>query len=514
MTEYVLKSAIHTVIGETIIADIRSQRSAYYFFVGGDGSSATDQQVAANSSYVYELGIRGKLISAKKILPSDVSFVIPRIDWVSGKVYDYFADYKTDFPSQSGATVIDNAQFYVLTDDFCVYKCLWNGLNAPSTVKPTSILSAPFVTSDGYRWKFMYSIPLSSRTRFLNNKFMPVQTALTSSFYSAGQITTTAILNQGAGYTSGTSISVAGDGVGAVLTPVVSAGQIIQVVVTNPGSGYTYANLTVNGVGTGANIVATLSVGDLDTAQADVELLAVDGSIDAYKITNQGSGYSYATVTITGDGINATGNAVISNGHIVAITANVNGSGYKQASVTITGDGSGATAEPIYSPFGGHGKNAVNELFAGRVSFYSNLLNDKNQGFAINNLFNNIGIIRNPKQFGNEKYFTQLLGSGCNVLQYAGTQPANLDILSELNTGKRFRVIQTGVGSILVQNVDNYDLKGNSILVNSTGGTIAISVVTHPTMDKYSGDLIFVDNFNINQQSGSQIIIFKTTLKF
>lgn len=512
--DYVLKSTIHSVIGETILADIRSQRSAYYFFVGGVAVPGTVYSTAADPSYQYELATRNEIVSLKKINDSDVSYVIPRINWTTGTVYDHYEDYSTTYPAFSGATIIDNALFYVVTTDFQVYKCLFNNNNAQSTVMPTSTLSAPFYTSDGYRWKFMYSIPLSSRTRFMNSAFIPVQTALLSNFYSAGLITTTALLNKGTSYTHAT-ILIDGDGTGAILTPVIVGGQIVQVLVTNPGVGYTYANLTVSGDGTGAVVIATLSVGDLNTSQADVELLAVRGSLECYRITNKGNGYSHATVSIVGDGSGAVAHAVISNGQVVAILVDNPGQNYTVATITITGDGSGATAVPVISPYGGHGKNAITELFATRLSFFSNLLNDSNQGLMISNQFRQIGILRNPQQYGSDRYYTSLLASGCMLITYSGPIPNQNDLMIDRDTGKRFRVVAVVGQTLLAQNLDNYDLPGDSVLLNNnTGGQITELTIVEPDIDKFSGDLIFIDNFGINQQAGQQIIIFKTTLKF
>lgn len=518
--DYVLKNSIHTIIGETILADIRSQRTAYYFFVGGANVAGQTYGTTADDSYAYELETRNEIVSLKRILASDVSFVVPRYDWVSGTKYDCYDDYSEAEPATSGATSLQASKFYVLTTDFRVYKCLYNGGGVASTVKPASTSTSPFVTADGYRWKYMYAVPLSARTKFLNNVYMPVQTALTANFYSSGQITSTTILNMGSGYTTAT-ITVAGDGVGADLVPVISNGQIVAVTINNPGSGYTYANITVVGNGINAAINATLSVGDLNTSQSDVELLAVQGSIEAFRVKNQGSGYSVATATITGDGKGATATCVIVNGKVTEVKVNNPGSGYTYATVVINGTGSGATCRAIMSPYGGHGKNAINELCATRISFYSNILNDKNQGITINNNFRNIGLIRNIKEKGNERFFNGLNGSACVVLNANGVIPANDDTLTVRDGTARFRVVQVGTSTdggvttpILMQNVDNYPITGNTVLLNTIGSSLNVSSVVSETIDKFSGDLLFIDNTGIDQQGGQQVIIFKTTLKF
>jgi hypothetical protein len=69
------------------------------------------------------------------------------------------------------------------------------------------------------------------------------------------------------------------------------------------------------------------------------------GMIDSIQVTNGGTGYTSATVSIkstTGKGATAT--AVISNGAITAINVTNPGTGYQDVTVVITGDGSDATA--------------------------------------------------------------------------------------------------------------------------------------------------------------------------
>lgn len=71
------------------------------------------------------------------------------------------------------------------------------------------------------------------------------------------------------------------------------------------------------------------------------------GTITFIKVTNGGYGYTTATVSIQGNGSNATAEAWISNGQVIGIQmgAGANGSGYdSETSVTISGDGVGATA--------------------------------------------------------------------------------------------------------------------------------------------------------------------------
>ena len=69
------------------------------------------------------------------------------------------------------------------------------------------------------------------------------------------------------------------------------------------------------------------------------------GMIDSIQVTNGGSGYTSATVSITSTtGTGATATVVISNGTISAINVTNPGTGYKDVTVVIAGDGTNATA--------------------------------------------------------------------------------------------------------------------------------------------------------------------------
>ena len=97
------------------------------------------------------------MIASKKIQPSDVSYVIPRVDWQAGTMYTQYSDLSTTL-------FIDTANnpFYIITEDFNVYKCLFNNHNSVSSVKPESTTTNGVVeTTDGYIWKYMYTVSSS-----------------------------------------------------------------------------------------------------------------------------------------------------------------------------------------------------------------------------------------------------------------------------------------------------------------------------------------------------------------
>ena len=680
----------------------------------------------------------------------------------------------------SGAHKIEDAVFYVVTDEYNVYKCLDNNLGAQSTSKPTGTTVDPVVFADGYMWKFMYNIPIALRNKFLTADYIPVVTALRNQFYSNGTLQTIRLNEQGSGYTSG-SIIVQGDGysaanplyltgyqlsnggsgyepsvtitvdppvngvstwlpnqraivgqkliynnnvynvavsgttdpsvgpvhrfgivpsgnaeleyigtvptgtatvTGGVITSVsftamlrqitmssggsgyttsptvnfsggsgtgaqgvavLQGGSISRVIITDPGIGFTsaptvtfgtqwtastvvtvnqqiyysnrlytvtvggttgssapihvngsatngsatlvyagtsataiasikygagyssspavnistitgsngriyfntvkseaslvplfengaltgvqiddegvgysYVNLTVQGDGSGAKISADLSPGDVNTLQANVELLTVDGRIMCYPVVSSGFGYGAATVTINGDGTGATAHAIIQNGAIKKIVVDSYGQGYRWATVTITGNGFGAKARAIISPFGGHGKEAIKNLYGRTLMFYSNMSQDKNQGFNVNNDYRQVGIIKSPRQYGNTHNLSTIYASACWVV--SGTINTSLfppdALLTRSTDGSRFRIVTNTGSAALLQALDNGILTAGQVLLNTNGDLFTVSGITAPTIDKYSGYLMFIDNKAAFTPTADQTVTLRTVIKF
>ena len=203
-------------------------------------------------SVIEEFNTFDDLLAVKKITSSDASFVIPRRNWVTSTVYDYYRhDYGNRITgttsiqtANSGATTLFDATFYVLTTARNVYKCLDNNGNAASTVEPTGTSTSVLTTADGYKWKYMYTLSATQQANFLSTDFMAVETNSTvSSAAVDGAINIVKIKSAGTGGSNGTytGIAVRGDGSSGTVTVVVSGGSVTSVTITNAGTGYTIA---------------------------------------------------------------------------------------------------------------------------------------------------------------------------------------------------------------------------------------------------------------------------------
>ena len=213
---------------------------------GTDASPLTPVDSVQDEFYYFD-----DLLAAKRVTSSDVSYVIPRRNWTTGTVYDYYRhDYgnritgtTTTQTSDSGASTLWDSTFYVMSSTFNVYKCLDNNGGAASTVEPTTTLTTIQETGDGYKWKFMYSLTASEQTNFLSTDFMHVSTDSTVSTAAVdGAINIVKIKSAGTGGTDGThtGIAIRGDGSSGTVSVTVTSGAISAVTVTNAGSGYTF----------------------------------------------------------------------------------------------------------------------------------------------------------------------------------------------------------------------------------------------------------------------------------
>jgi hypothetical protein len=402
--------------------------------------------------------------------------------------------------------------------------------------------------------------------------------------YAGTTATATAFRKYGAGYINSPTLSVSiGTGFTysmftakseAKLIPIIENSQISSIAVVDGGVGYTNAVLTVNSTsGSGATLSPNLTVGNIQSLQANNEILSVAGAIDAIKVISGGYGYGTTTVSIIGDGTDATATAVVNpiNGSVEKVVITNRGSGYTFATVVIYGNGFGATARAIMPPFGGHGRNAPDELFARTLMFYTNMSSDLNQGLSVNNDYRQVGIIKNPYAYGTTNRFTSLLGSGCFVIQstidttlfpkdslvfinrgtswigntavtvgqkiyYAenlylvtqngttgssgpshtyGTIANGSAVLLYVGTPRRYyRIVVASSTSVLVQSLDNDIPTVSDTLLNSNNNSFKPLAVGSPTVDKYSGQLMYIDNKAGFTPSDNETVTFRTVIKF
>lgn len=398
---------------------------------------------------------------------------------------------------------LEDTNYYVYNPtESAVYVCVDNNNKSASTVIPTGTSETVLHTADGYLWKYMYS--LTNVTKFITADYLPVVTANKNTYTPVGSIAGVSIDSGGTGYTGTTTITVNGDGVGASLVPQTTNGVITGVTISNPGSGYTYANLVLSTNGTGGSVSPWIFSGTVPTnSQFISESKVTAGTLAGVEIISGGYGYTTASVSFIGDGTGAVGSATIVSGRITKIslydTAYRGGSGYNWANVVITGDGYGASARAIISPYGGLGKDPINQLCAKSLMFYSNLSNNFNQGISQTNEYRQIGIIKDPVRYSDKLLLKSNFASCCwkiSTLSAISNIVADDIVTSYSNsTTYSYRVVYVSGTNILILPIDN-GIPTSNMQFTKVGTVYSFSAnsVLPPSVDKYSGDLMIIDN--------------------
>ena len=243
--------------------------SNVYLTFGRSGAWANEAAPPqANTSVTNFNDIWKNMIGAKRITGNNIRHAVPRINWTSGTVYSAYDDLQDSLVLQATSN-----RYYVLTSEYNVFKCLWNNNGAASTVMPNILVTTThFQTSDGYIWKYMYTLTAEDKLRFLTSSFMPVKTIsnndnsqqwLVQENAIDGAIHIINVTNAGSNYTANdVVVSITGDGLYANAFAILNtASNTVQsIVVDNLGYGYTFATISLqSSVGAGATARAIIS---------------------------------------------------------------------------------------------------------------------------------------------------------------------------------------------------------------------------------------------------------------
>lgn len=230
----------------------------------------------------YIKNVFKNIFVVKKLITSDINPVIQRFDWSSGTVYDYYQDDIDMFETDQNDFLI--FQFYVRNRYDQVFKCLWNNSNAPALNEPffqpgSYGTNNIYVGTDGYKWKYMYTIDIGSKRTFMDANWMPVPaTIIKPDPYlvgpGSGDIEVINITNPGSGYDAVNSfiqVTVTGDGTTTATGNVLLLnGSVKDVIMANTGQNYTTATVSItaftsanlaqiSGFGTGASAISPVS---------------------------------------------------------------------------------------------------------------------------------------------------------------------------------------------------------------------------------------------------------------
>ena len=274
----IITDQIRVLNASNFVSGIGNASNSYYVFIGlpNADEKASDWNTNTPSpidNFDQHDDIYDTLISAKKINSSDVLRVVPKITWSSGTIFEmYRHDYSINkLTPQTSASNLYNSNYYVMNKDFRVYICISNGAAPSNSGKGIVSLDEPIHTdleprleSDGYVWKYLYTIKPSDIVKFDSADFIPLPSDWSTNTdvddvrnnAVDGKIETVVIEDTGsASYQfAGTknNVPIKGDGSGALASVTFIDGKPSSVQVTNGGSGYSFATLDLDSVVTGA----------------------------------------------------------------------------------------------------------------------------------------------------------------------------------------------------------------------------------------------------------------------
>ena len=283
--------------------------TVYYLFVGrpqvfsssaGGGTDSVPPTPLDNvvDEYMYYRD----MIAAKKISASDVSYAVPRHDWVTGTIYDF---YRGDYGATVNGSVVQTvggitdpfattSKMFVKSSAGNVYKCMSNNGGAASTIEPAGTLTSEYTAGDSYVWKFMYTHTATETSSFLTTDFMAVHTDTTVSAAAVdGSVNRYIIANAGAGYTNGTysTQTLRGDGSSATFTVVVSGGSVTSATGVAEGTGYTFADCNIDNIS---------GIGTPGTSAVVVPIIGPKGGHGNNAMEELGGFYVMTNTTIAG----------------------------------------------------------------------------------------------------------------------------------------------------------------------------------------------------------------------
>ena len=504
------------------------------------------------------------MISLKKIQPSDVSHVIPRVNWAEGKVYSMYKDDDTTLFND-----YTNQPFYVMTDEFKVYKCLFNNNDQPTTLagKPTQTITTSFTTADKYVWKYMYTVSSADAFKFMTENYIPVKKILSNPGSGCSAETSQwdvqeAAIDGGIEYVyrhfseTGTGTGGAGAGYVHLVGSLNGAGSIANNnefildsgIATN--DYYNGATIYFPTPGAGLPPVSFL-ISDYEGSSKKVTITLPDGVTNvATLVTENNADFEILpTVKVDGDGTGFEAVAVmdvVNDSQIDKVKILKYGTGYTKATISFENpslsEANGGLASPIeatfsavISPRGGHGSDAVREL-GGYFIMLNTKFNYNESGFGGKRLptandFRQISLIREPSVYDNSQLATDNIYNQTKTLVLELKTSTNFnvdDVIIQEKSGVKVAsavVVDVNTATDGKMNVRITNIDGTFETFTSNNGTLSapngsgattksLNSILDEDLKPYSGDVLFVEQRRPIERDNSQIEDIKIVLEF
>jgi len=388
--------------------DVGSKNQYFLFVAGVSGPTAGQAPLDVIDSRAEEINTWSNIIAVKSIDIGQSFFMIPKYNWTSGITYDMYDDT---------INLVDK-KYFVMNDTYDVYKCLNNNDGKASVNKPVGTkIEGNIKTSDGFVWKYMFTVPASHRT-FITNNYIPVRVQKATGIFTESKnqwlVQENAkdggievILSETDTNFSNDQVIPRGNPYATTATVAKKDNSTLYLNEQHSLSDNAYNDYTItilSGPGGGQRRKITNYDGTLN-------LITVDTAWE--KTINKGSQYEIAPqLVVYGDGSSAEGfiNLQTYDGGSTA-TKKINsvsisnvGKDYTTSSFELKPAGVNFSNDTmwsfrgIHSPRGGHGKNAISELDSRQMLIVLNT--DANEGSSGGNTASGFDATNDVRQYG------------------------------------------------------------------------------------------------------------------
>lgn len=448
----IVTDALRRQIAQDFFDQFTGDTRKYYIGIGrSEQWDSSDTVPTPTNTPTTVEAFRNSLQSVKKVEAS--SLVVPRNNWSSGAIYSQYDDQQGGYPTQP---------YYVMNENRQVYVCLETGRDAtgaavPSTVQPTHSNLDSRRESDGYVWKFLFTISAERANNFLSANFMPT-------------------LLQGATDSNSTGIQLKQKEVQDAAT----AGEILSIIITDGGAGYTSKpTLTITDpTGTGAAVDLTI-----DSATGQLVRVRMQDSSNS-DIAGHGSGYTAPSITISGGG------ATLS-----------------------------ATARAVLGPDSGIGRDPREDLKSASVMFHAELLGTDSD-FIVNQDFRQVGLIRDI-QDANNTIFNETTGNALKSMTVSSTiSEFTADKIIEGQTTLARAYIDEVDSNVLYYHQTSATgfiaFQDGELIEETNGGGEGVidSALIQPEVLPTTGEVLFIDNRSPVDRATAQNEDIKVIIQF
>lgn len=385
-----LLNGFKKMIIEQWLQSISSNTSYYYAFAANPVSNdSIDSSIAKNDKENY-FGSNYYMLFGKKLTNTNILPLTRKIEWESNTIYDRYDDTSNTLDVSDFFVVVPADPGYYRH----VFKCIDNANGSPSTQPPNLLQTTAFTKSDGYTWKYMYSISDLNYSNFATDDYIPI-TANVTVQATAGNTTGIDIIqvsNSGTGYICYHN---------GIIRSVVNS-TVIQIESTASIDNEFYKN---NGIYIYNDIAATAQLKTITQYVSNLSgnWVYLDSPANTTNIIPSVSEYNISPAVIFNvdsvdvpsaySVVNTTSNS-ISNVVIIETGSNITRASAIIQSNTIYG--TDAELHCIVSPPGGHGFDPLTELGVEAIGITFSFSGTESNTITTNAGYNRIGIIKNP----------------------------------------------------------------------------------------------------------------------